>query len=190
MTKHNDHAMTRPRQKPVRAAKNLAILLSFHGVDFVRCAYLTLVKREPDETGMDFYVGRLLDGTSKVQILSEMHRSPEAIAKGANLPGLERAIFLRMLATRPLIGPVLGFLLRVEGDSNMQVRLRRIEQQLIALGRAPETSRVANFAPELNALLSRRVVISAQDPSAIVDQFREAVSGTADAQILAPKRSD
>ncbi len=174
---------------PVKAAGDLAALLAHHGVDFVRCAYLTVVKREPDETGLNFYLGRLLDGESKVQILTEMHRSPEAQGKGVNLPGFERAIFLRMLATRPLIGPVLRFLLRIEGDSALQVRLRRIDQQIFALGREADSGRVATFEPETNALLSRRVVISAEDPKAMLDQFREAVSGTAQAKILASGRS-
>jgi uncharacterized protein DUF4214 len=189
MTKHGDHAMTTLQQVPMNAAKDLAALVSYHGANFVRCAYLTLVNREPDETGMDFYLGRLLEGASKVQILSEMHGSPEAKEKGVNLPGLERAIFLRMLATRPLIGPVLCFLLRIEGDSVLQTRLRRIEQHVIALYHEGGLGGVAAFRPDRNALLSRRVVISAADPAAVMNQFREAVSDTSQAHILANKRS-
>lgn len=146
MTNYGEHAMSSPQLEPMNPAKDLATLLGYHGVEFVRCAYLTLVKREPDETGMDFYFGRLLEGTSKLQILTEMHRSSEAKEKGAKLPGLERAIFLRTLASRPLIGPVLRPLLRVEGDSVTQVRLRRIEQYLIALYRVSESGRPRHSA--------------------------------------------
>jgi hypothetical protein len=196
-------AIVKTQTLPVVAT--LSELLNYQGEDFVRCSYLTLVRREPDKGGMEFYLKRLWGGTAKIQILAELYRSPEAREKGAKLAGLERAIFYRALTTLPIIGRSIAFLFDLEGSSTGQVRLRSIEQQLHALGsrhggdRRSMLSGVENHgespggtryldavAPiDPNSVLSRTVVISSGDPRQVIELFRQTMSGSTELKNLA-----
>ena len=133
MNDRTDRSGSAPGNPQGEIAADLTALLQRHDRDFIRCAYLTLVKREPDDSGMAFYSRRLRSGVAKVQILAEMYASDEARGKGAHLPGLDRAMSRLRLARLPLIGRALAWLLDIDGDSVAQVRLRAIEQQLHAL---------------------------------------------------------
>ncbi len=113
-----------------RPANDLSELLREHGSRFVRSAYLTLVRRDPDDPGLQFYLSRLIDGSQKIQILSEMSQSDEARALGTTLPGLREAISRYRRTRVPVLGAVIRFITREEGDFPSDVRLRAIEQRL------------------------------------------------------------
>jgi len=117
----------------VREATDLRTLLQHNDRRFVQCAYLTLLKREPDPNGFSFYVRRLRDGAPKMQILSEIYSSDEARATGTDLPGLRRAIRRQKLIRRPLIGILAKTLFDGEGESVFETRLRVIEQHVFLL---------------------------------------------------------
>jgi len=113
----------------ITAASDMTMILDNQGTDFIVCAYLTILRRRPDPSGLAFYLGRLRAGISKVQILGELYSSEEAKASGVSLLWLRRAIRRRKLTHLPLIGFVLRLFLDVEADSIMGKRLRIIEQQ-------------------------------------------------------------
>jgi glycosyltransferase involved in cell wall biosynthesis len=195
---------------PGQATTRLSDLMKRHDSEFVRCAYLTLVKREPDEAGMAFYLERLRDGAAKVQILSEMDRSAEARSAGVRVPGLDRAIFYRRLVTLPFIGRLIGWLLDIEGNNTAQVRLRSIEQQLHALRKqlgargqsaydAAEGAGDAAMEPAIpgaigaadpNSVLARSIVLAPADPSSIIGSFRRALYGATELKVLAGDLSE
>ena len=60
-------------RNPYLRANSLPELLSWHDVDFVRCAYVTVLGRQPDPTGEAYYVDRLRQGHF-------VHRSDFALA--------------------------------------------------------------------------------------------------------------
>ena len=62
-------------------------LVQFEGRQFVEIAYLTLLKRQPDIDGLSFYLGRIQDGVTKLQILHEIFFSAECRGIGSELPG-------------------------------------------------------------------------------------------------------
>jgi hypothetical protein len=212
MTTQAGNPRVRLRRVPVHAAQSLQDVMRLHGADFIRCAYLTFVQREPDEDGMDHYLGRLLDGAAKIRILADMYRSDEARRKDARLPGLERAIALHRLATLPLLGPTLGLLLRVEGDRIAEVRLRRIEQRLIALGLQlnagwmPGFEAIADSGAEAalahgtadtdagdgvdpGSVLTRRMLIASDDAQTFIDGLRQSLSGSTELKVLAGRHA-
>jgi FkbM family methyltransferase len=76
----------------INAAPALEMLLAYQDRVFIDCAYLTLLRRPPDTSGRNYYLGRLRDGAPKVQILSEIFESPEARLINAVVPGLNDAI--------------------------------------------------------------------------------------------------
>ena len=79
------------RNRGVRV-NSLAELLLLHGEPFVRAAYLTLLKREPDPQGLARYLEVLRAGHSNMHVLKALYQAPEARDKSAELPGLAAAI--------------------------------------------------------------------------------------------------
>lgn len=60
------------------AARTLDELLSYHDQPFVLCAFRTLLSRDPDPEGLNYYLGRVRAGHSKIHILGQLRRSPES----------------------------------------------------------------------------------------------------------------
>ncbi len=73
-------------------AKNLNELLGLEGLNFLECAYRTLLKREIDHEGKVHYLSRLNNGRSKIAILDEIMRSPEVKNKNVDCIGLAEAV--------------------------------------------------------------------------------------------------
>ena len=115
------------------AATTLAELLGYQGGRFVDCAYLTLLKRAPDSEGFQHRMEQLLGGTAKIQILSEMSASKEAIAAGVNLPGLSAALTRYKFSQTPIVGRLIKVFVNVEGNSPAERRGRAAEQRLLTL---------------------------------------------------------
>jgi hypothetical protein len=57
-------------------------LLAYDDVSFVQFAYQLLLGREPDAEGLETYIERLRTGVSKTEIISELMRSSEGMARG------------------------------------------------------------------------------------------------------------
>jgi glycosyltransferase involved in cell wall biosynthesis len=76
----------------IPVAQNIQQMLAFDDQSFVYCAYRTLLKRDPDDVGMSYYLGRLRGGENKMQVLRELLTSAEGRRVGANVAGLEAAI--------------------------------------------------------------------------------------------------
>lgn len=56
---------------------------------FLGAAYLALFGREVDPSGLDNYLSQLCSGVSREQVLCELAASPEAVAFGRALPGMD-----------------------------------------------------------------------------------------------------
>jgi hypothetical protein len=135
---------------PFTKATNLENLLQYQDRQFVAHAYYALLNRQPDPPGLTYYVQRLRSGTPKLQILSEIFASPEANKTQAHLPGLRQAIRRQRLTRLPLVGALLRVIVRVDGHSMIENRLRIIEQQTFSLGQRTETG-----LAELNRAMQR-----------------------------------
>lgn len=106
----------------VGSAKHVKDFLALHGPDFIRVVYTTLLRREPDAHGMDYYICALACGSrSRWEILVTIHYSPEGkMARGGARPlqGI-RVLTLFTIAYRiPIVAPVvdlLAMLLRLPG---------------------------------------------------------------------------
>lgn len=73
-------------------AKNIQQMLAFDDQSFIYCAYRTLLKREPDDLGMTYYLNRLRGGENKIQIVNELQASAEGSRIESNVAGLQTAI--------------------------------------------------------------------------------------------------
>lgn len=89
-------------------------LLRFHGVDFIRNAYLALLLREPDEAGMAHYMEALASGYfNKIDILDSLSASPEGRRNNVRIDGLALPVVVRRLGRIPIIGYVVRLMIAV-----------------------------------------------------------------------------
>ena len=132
--------------------KLLADILSRQDREFIDFAYAELLGRPADPSGANHYLRRLREGTSKLRILSEIAKSPEGRARRADIPGLRMSAFKHRLAGLPLVGPVIGSVLDVEGDSVAERRLRALEQQFYVGTNALDSAvrRLENTIPRIS----------------------------------------
>jgi Domain of unknown function (DUF4214) len=117
----------------VGAVDDLKSLLQHQDRQFIECAYLTLLKREPDPQGLGFYLGRLRGGEAKLQIVSELYSSMEARQSGADLPWLRSPLRRQRLTRLPVLGILLKTLINRESKSELGIRLRVLEQKVFLL---------------------------------------------------------
>lgn len=102
-------------KNPYRRANSLAELLIWDDLDFVRCAYVTLLGRQPDLPGQAHYVAQIRAGYSKFDILWRVRNSSEAKRHDPGIAGLDRALKRAAWQRRPLLGAISRFL-RADAD--------------------------------------------------------------------------
>ncbi len=94
---------------PYLRADTLLQLFAWDDCDFVRCAYVTLLGRPPDEQGEVYYTALVRGGRSKLHVLRQIRRSREGADHDPGIAGLDRA--LRKAHWEQ--SPILGFLVRM-----------------------------------------------------------------------------
>jgi FkbM family methyltransferase len=113
-------------RNPYHRADSLSELLSWEDVNFVRCAYVTVLGRQPDAEGEAFYTDSLRRGHSKLEILWQLRRSKEAHTHDPGIAGFDRALKRAALARRPVLGFFTRLLTGAEGDSGVDRQLRAV----------------------------------------------------------------
>ena len=79
-------------RNPYLRANSLDELLAWNDLDFIRCAYVTLLGRQPDHQGESYYAERLRRGHSKMDVLWQLRQSTEARSHDPGIAGLDRAL--------------------------------------------------------------------------------------------------
>lgn len=77
---------------PYLRANSLPELLAWDDVNFVRCAYVTVLGRQPDPVGEAYYTARVRSGRSKKEILRQLRKSYEGRRHDPGIAGLDRAL--------------------------------------------------------------------------------------------------
>lgn len=114
---------------PYHRANSLAELCEFADLDFVRCAYVTILGRQPDPEGEAYYAVRLREGVSKLSILRQLRHSHEGRSHDPGIAGLDRVLRQHRNANLPVAGRLIRWLTRREGDGPIERRLRAIENR-------------------------------------------------------------
>jgi FkbM family methyltransferase len=112
---------------PYLRADSLAELCAWHDLNFVRCAFVTILGRQPDMNGEKHYVDRLRAGVSKLSIIRDLRQSKEAKRHDPGIAGLDRALRLHTRRNLPVIGKVIGLFSSGEGDGKLERKLRQME---------------------------------------------------------------
>jgi SAM-dependent methyltransferase len=90
--------------RPTTGARyRLKDLSDYHDRDFICAAYSAVFQREPDEKGLNTYLGLLRGGASKTEILEFLRDSPEGQSAQVPVAGLSfRLRILKIFRWRPL----------------------------------------------------------------------------------------
>lgn len=141
-------------RNPYLRANSLGELLAWHDLDFVRCAYVTMLGRQPDPQGEDHYVGRLRRGYSKYGILWELRKSEEGPRHDPGIAGLDRQLRKHRNARSRLYGWLVRLLTAREADTSWERRFRAIEN---LLGSAQKAAGRIDVAPQLEQSLTSQM---------------------------------
>lgn len=172
------HGLEQITQEP---AASVAELLVQADASFVRYAFLTLLKRDPDEVGGPYYTKRVRDGGSKAEIVAELAASDEAREKAVNLPGLEEICARFRRYRLPIVGSILRRLSDADSTAPLPRKLRALENKLTALD---EIGRVQHHLETTLANADARLSVIENRIADMDEKLRQGLS--APAQIAAP----
>jgi hypothetical protein len=120
------------QRSPFQRAESLADLLAWQDVNFVRCAYVTLLGRQPDPEGESTFTAMVRSGQSKLKVLRALRTSQEGRAHDPGIAGLDNA--LRRHERRSI--PGVGWLFRLAGREHLDdsaSQIRRMESVVAIL---------------------------------------------------------
>lgn len=90
---------------PQKPAYTLRDFLDFHDEAFVVNAYRGVLRRDPDPTGMDNFLGKLRNGDyTKIEILGRLRFSPEGRRRGVRIRGLALPFAVHTASRLPVVG--------------------------------------------------------------------------------------
>jgi SAM-dependent methyltransferase len=93
-----------------KRAFTLPELLAPSDETFVATAYRAVLRREPDQEGLAYYLGMLrTGGMSKVEVLAALRWSPEGKARSVHVDGLLAPFLIQKWQRKPVIGPVISW---------------------------------------------------------------------------------
>lgn len=77
---------------PFSQVKSVKEIEALADTDFIRCAYLKILGREPDPTGGRHYLSMIRRGYSKLTVLARLSESEEARGRVPVLDGIDQAL--------------------------------------------------------------------------------------------------
>lgn len=117
----------------IAQANSIDELLALNDQQFIKCAYRTLLNREPDVEGMNYYLSRFRAGFKKIQIIWQLKNSTEGRSQKVELPGLDIALKKYRQSKLPIVGWWVRKFDASEGYSGVEKKLRIIENQIYLL---------------------------------------------------------
>ena len=144
-------------KNPYIRANSLPELLSWNDVDFVRCAYVTVLGRQPDAGGEAYYTDRIRRGHSKMEVLWQLRKSAEGPRHDPGIAGFDRALRRARLVRKHFLGPFLKPFLGGEGDTSAEHAHRMLlnTMKLIRRQAAADSQQISRVAAALDRIESR-----------------------------------
>ena len=126
----------------------------FQREGFVRAAFVGLLRREPDRSGLDHFVTRLEGGDSKVLILGLVRYSPEGRRHAIPVRGLFWRFALERAAGVPIFGPVVRLFVDFVRLPSLAREARQSEARLerVATQQVAEMARVTTALAATDSL--------------------------------------
>jgi FkbM family methyltransferase len=147
-------------RNPYLRANSLAELLAWNDVDFVRCAYVTILGRQPDAEGEAYYTDRIRRGHSKFEVLWQLRRSAEGPGHDPGIAGLDRALKMAAWQRRPTIGWPLRVCFGGEASDRTSKRHRAVLNEVarVQLEQERQAMRLGDIVAKLAHLIDASAV--------------------------------
>ncbi|HKO43261.1 MAG TPA: methyltransferase domain-containing protein [Pyrinomonadaceae bacterium] len=124
-------------------------LLQYHDHAFIWNAYRAILKREPDEPGLNQYLKTLRSGRiNKIDVLASLRFSVEGESNSVYIEGLERRPFIRRLYRVPVFGYLLETLVAIVRLPKMIHSQRQYQEHVAA-----QDERVANHVNQVGKFI-------------------------------------
>ncbi|HQS02827.1 MAG: hypothetical protein B7Y07_03175 [Halothiobacillus sp. 24-54-40] len=148
---------------PPVAAKTAPELFAHNDIDFVECAYMSILGREPDPEGMNYYLNRIRSGISKVEIAAQLIKSGEAGTYRPKIVGLKKEIRSFSIGRFSLIGWIYRVVNGLEGNGFSHRKLRAIENQLnlLKMQSKGDFEQLERSVSSLAGIVSRQAALTA-----------------------------
>lgn len=101
--------------------------------DFVYAVYIAVLKRVPDENGLNFYVSKVRQGMPKCLIIEQILNSNEAKGGNIRIEGLDARLKEQKLLRMPVVGRILAILVFVYSIRAHMKELRALENHVARL---------------------------------------------------------
>jgi len=167
-----------PRFVPAKDDRyHVANLLRFDGAEFINAAYRAILKRDPDDVGVRYYLERLQQGRlDRLELILALLASEEGKRKNVRIEGLTGPLWLRRITGLPIVGSWLRYAIDF---LRAPILIQRLEQ-LTAIGDTRD-QQIANYVN----LISRESAATLNDRLATVNAtleertvaIREQISG-------------
>jgi FkbM family methyltransferase len=163
-------------RSPYHRADSLQDLLGWEDIDFVRCAYVTILGRQPDAAGEQHYVLEVRRGLPKLDIIWQLRQSREARSHDPGIAGLDAELRRARRARLPVIGSLFP-------DSRLESQRPRVRALRATANRVLRTSaEVSALAAPLSALqeqvsslaAKQEEFIQARDRPVTIEQINSA----------------
>jgi O-antigen chain-terminating methyltransferase len=149
-------------------------LLQYHDRNFIQNAYRAILKRGPDATGYEAFIGRLRRGeANKIDILARLRYSREGRSKRVRVDGLFVPAAIRQIYRIPVLGYVAQLCL---GIVRLPVAIRN-QQQFEAHAHA-QALQMEEFMNDLSIRLRTLDVTLRNHFEALLTQLRDENSAT------------
>jgi Domain of unknown function (DUF4214) len=102
-------------------------LLGCDDRQFVACAYIALLNRDPDPEGLSYYLARLRAGFSKMELLKQLRTSTEGKTQTVVFQDMDRRIAQYQRGQLPLFGWLFRLIEGTDGNGKRDRLLRSIE---------------------------------------------------------------
>ena len=131
----------------------LTDLLEYCDRDFIHAAYLAILRRTADQSGLSSYLGHLRDGMSKLEILGILRNSDEGRKASVVVVGLRWRYGLLKAARLPIIGGLVRVVSALLDAGDSEREQRRFEGWARAAHEESQSRQQRSFAVVNRALV-------------------------------------
>lgn len=181
--------------------QHIAELFILDERDFITVAYRTLLGREPDPVGMNYYLGRLRMGYGKASIIVQLAKSSEALPH-SNIKGLAKlikeeartnhwfwGIFTSRQRTERFMQKNIDELMRLMSGiaTTIQTIPNVIDARVQSAQHIPDTAtRNSKISTAVQPILSQTIIFKNAPANKVIEQLAGLLINSKEAQQLTP----
>jgi FkbM family methyltransferase len=163
----------------IKAAKNIQELMSYNDMEFIQCAYKTMLGRNADAEGMTYYLSKIRAGHAKQQLLAQIYLSKECQDFIQKRPKLKDNTKRFQWLKKPIIGNLIRRIGLSIDHTKLKMQLRSIENTLYLLQQQLQSQKNLNaeyHGNERGGNLASNVLTLSPNAKEIYRKLKEAAN--------------